>query len=297
MIAGSRCGAVAALPSSARDPLVQSLPAVLAFPVPFGGGQATLAQIRQRTENAAQFGSAIQVVLLSFALAARLADERRLREQAQAHAIRVQSEANSLLERRVVERTQALEQANLKLSELSQTDGLTGLHNRRHFDDMPPLEAQRAVRTRTVLALMMIDIDHFKRVNDTYGHPAGDDCLRQVAGVVRQNMRRATDIIARYGGEEFCAILPAITFEGAQHLAEKVRLHVEGMNIVWEGLPIPLTVSVGVCCGTSTGAQEASDMLRRADEALYESKHQGRNRVTQVPFSGGEVPPERRLSS
>lgn len=238
------------------------------------------------TENAAQAGSAIEVVLMSFALAARLAQERRLREQAQAQAIRMQREANDLLEQRVVDRTRALEEANLQLQELSHTDGLTGLHNRRHFDESLALEAQRAVRSNTSFALLLIDIDHFKRINDTHGHPAGDECLRNMAAIVRANVRRATDMVARYGGEEFCAIVPSITADGARQLAEHIRQQVERTAIPWGAQQIRLTVSIGVCCGTPSSAAEALAMLQQTDAALYESKHRGRNRVTLVPLAG-----------
>jgi two-component system, sensor histidine kinase LadS len=235
------------------------------------------------TENAAQIGSAIEVVLLSFALAARLSQERRLREQAQAQAMQLQREANELLEQRVVDRTRALEEANLQLRELSNTDGLTGLHNRRHFDESLAHEAHRAARSNTSFGLLLIDIDHFKRINDTYGHLGGDDCLKHVAAVVRANVRRTTDLVARYGGEEFCAILPAITTEGAQHLAEQIRRRIENTAIAWGAQQIRLTASIGVCCGTPSSVQEAMVMLQQADAALYESKRHGRNRVTLLP--------------
>lgn len=232
------------------------------------------------TENASQVGGALQVVLLSFGLAARLADERRWREQAQAQAIRTQREANESLEQRVNERTRALEEANARLRDMSQTDGLTGLRNRRHFDEQVLLEAHRAARTRVDFALLLIDIDHFKRINDTHGHLAGDECLRQVAATLKEQVRRATDTVARYGGEEFCAILPAISADGASQLAEQVRLQIERTVVAWGDAQIRLTVSVGVCCGSPSTPQEAQAMLQQADAALYESKRLGRNRVT-----------------
>jgi diguanylate cyclase (GGDEF)-like protein len=156
-------------------------------------------------------------------------------------------------------------------------DGLTQAYNRRFFNEVIEREFNRSKRYQRALSLVVFDIDHFKRVNDTYGHLAGDSLLRQIAGAVKARLRRE-DLFARVGGEEFAVLLPEITVEGARITAEKIRGIVESTSFRHEATSIPCTVSLGVA---SLQGQEtsANDLYRTADEYLYSAKQAGRNRV------------------
>ncbi|HUO44552.1 MAG TPA: diguanylate cyclase [Burkholderiales bacterium] len=176
----------------------------------------------------------------------------------------------------------ALEEANSVLRSLAMTDGLTGLANRRRFDEMLDREWRRTARESGVLSLLLIDVDHFKPYNDYYGHRAGDECLRAVAQALARAARRSGDVCARYGGEEFAVILPNTEAAKAAHIAEQMRAVIEALDIehskVADGR---LTVSVGVASvrpRDAAGAHPAS-LIDSADRALYEAKKGGRNRV------------------
>lgn len=245
------------------------------------------------TENATQLGSAIEVILLSFALAERINLERRLRfraqevaleserlaRQAQAEALEAQRQANEMLELRVAERTEALEEANRKLAELSATDQLTGLKNRRFLDSVLREEFVRCYRYGHSIAVLLLDIDHFKRFNDSYGHLVGDDCLRSVAGALKDAVRWPVDRVARYGGEEFCVVLPETDAEGARVVADRIRHAVEALEFEVEGRRVPVTVSVGVAAIVPVCAETSHLLVSEADRALYQAKADGRNRV------------------
>lgn len=174
----------------------------------------------------------------------------------------------------VAERTRALSEANARLERLAVTDGLTGLHNHRYFHETLAAEIKRASRTHQPLSLLMIDVDHFKRFNDSRGHPAGDDLLRSLGGVIRNELR-TTDTVARYGGEEFAVILPDTARENAIEAAEKLRAAVEKSFDRDTGR---VTVSLGVAA-YPVDAEGPQSLLRAADEALYQAKGSGRNRV------------------
>lgn len=237
------------------------------------------------TEHATQIGSGIEVILLSFGLADRIISERRLREAAQHEALQMQLHANSVLEHRVAERTQALKEANRRLQAISMTDPLTRLRNRRYFDDKLNREAQRGKRQRTPLSLLVVDIDHFKRVNDLHGHPAGDAVLKQVASTLKDSLKRETDVVARIGGEEFCMLLPNTPPEGAQHVAELVRLAVEEDPVALpDGSRLNLTVSIGVSTLQPDQDVLPDRLIEVADTALYQAKSAGRNRVVFLPI-------------
>ena len=180
---------------------------------------------------------------------------------------------------KMAERT--LSELNERLAELARTDGLTGLANRRAFDEMLEREFKRSVRTKVPLSLLLVDVDHFKAFNDTYGHLAGDDCLRAVAGALRQSLKRPGDVPARYGGEEFAAILPETKAEGSFAIAEALRAAVRNLGIPHTGSDKGIiTVSIGVATFVWGGAIERTEQLiRRADEALYGAKTSGRDRV------------------
>jgi diguanylate cyclase (GGDEF)-like protein/PAS domain S-box-containing protein len=174
-----------------------------------------------------------------------------------------------------------LEEANHKLSMLAATDGLTGLANRRAFDETLQREMTRCARDRTGLSLVLIDVDHFKRFNDAYGHPAGDDCLRDMSKELQRLLRRAADLGARYGGEELAAILPGTSREGAIDWAERMRTAVSGLAIQHKGSPYRrVTISLGVASLSFDEMNTSPDgLIKMADEALYKAKDAGRNRV------------------
>ncbi|MEP7211378.1 MAG: diguanylate cyclase [Alphaproteobacteria bacterium] len=169
-----------------------------------------------------------------------------------------------------------------QLQLLATTDGLTGLFNRRAFDQALDIEVARHRRTKLTLSLLMIDVDRFKRYNDIYGHPAGDAALKSVAQCLRTSLKRPGDIVARYGGEEFVVILPATDEDGAFFIADEFRENLHGLAMPHEaGEKGIVTASVGIAVFTENDDQmTAAELLRRADEALYNAKGAGRDRVT-----------------
>ena len=171
-----------------------------------------------------------------------------------------------------------LQTANAQLQKLSSTDCLTGLYNRGHWEECLLLAHARHQRYGNATSLVMFDIDHFKRVNDTYGHPAGDAVIRQVARVVREQIRDS-DVAGRYGGEEFGVVLTDTDKAGALIFAERLRKAVERLSVSHEGQDIRFTISLGVA-DLSHPSSSHAELIAWADHALYLSKHGGRNRVT-----------------
>jgi diguanylate cyclase (GGDEF)-like protein/PAS domain S-box-containing protein len=171
--------------------------------------------------------------------------------------------------------------AEEELARLATRDGLTGLFNRRRFDDALQQEWRRARRDRTPLSVVMADVDHFKLFNDTYGHQAGDACLRQVAEALQSRVRRPADLAARYGGEEFVVLLPSTPVDGAVVVGEAVRAAVAALGIPHARSTAGPVVTLSLGCATQApGTDEPpAALLERADRALYEAKHAGRNRV------------------
>ncbi len=174
-----------------------------------------------------------------------------------------------------------LEAKNLELVRLTQLDGLTGLSNRRHFDEFLAMEWRRARRSGEHLSLILFDIDHFKKYNDAYGHLQGDECLRTVAGIVKQNIRRPADLAARYGGEEFAVLLPETGLQGAVERAEHIRRAVESAALPHAGSETAghLTISLGVAGQVPAADASPQELIQEADQRLYEAKRGGRNRV------------------
>ncbi len=160
------------------------------------------------------------------------------------------------------------------------TDGLTDVGNKKRLDQVVQKEIPRATRHRRELALLMIDIDHFKDVNDTYGHLAGDSVLREMASILQKRLR-PDDELGRYGGEEFAALLPETSLEGAVKIADDLRKLVEGHPFVVEGEQIKITVSIGVA--ELQPGMDAKAFFRASDEQLYKAKNGGRNRVCPAP--------------
>jgi len=179
--------------------------------------------------------------------------------------------------------TRKLDEANRELMRLSSADGLTGIANRRRFDETLLKEWRRCAREARPLALLLIDVDFFKPFNDNYGHQAGDECLKAVARVLSQTLHRPSDLAARYGGEEFAVILPGTDEAGALAVAEALRVAVQQMGITHrysEVAPV-VTISVGLACATPQPGNETGfiGLLKDADAALYRAKSEGRNRV------------------
>ena len=163
---------------------------------------------------------------------------------------------------------------------LSTTDGLTGLANRRHFENCYDAEWRRALRSQDSLTLIMIDIDFFKHYNDHYGHQAGDECLRRIADVFSSYAQRSGELVARYGGEEFVIMLPRTSLEAGQSLARSVRAKVEGLDIPHEASSQgKVTISAGVACCIPEQQGDSEALLRMADKSLYQAKGAGRNEV------------------
>ncbi len=176
--------------------------------------------------------------------------------------------------------TRKLDAANQELIRLSSSDGLTGVANRRFFDETISIEWRRARRNGSYLTLLMCDVDAFKPFNDTYGHLAGDDCLRQVAAAIRKNMQRPSDSVARYGGEEFAVILPETPAGGGLMVAEKIRHAIRELNIPHAGSPFGrVTMSIGIAATIPGHDSQSDELVHAADQALYRAKRDGRDRV------------------
>lgn len=185
-------------------------------------------------------------------------------------------------ETELLEVTRQLKAANERLQNLSLLDGLTGIANRRHFDQVLLQESRRAQREHSPLSLIILDIDYFKAFNDTYGHLKGDDCLKTVASTFRQTLKRSGDFPARYGGEEFAVVLPNTDDVGAAVIAEKLRFGIENAKIehINSLCADHVTVSLGVVTRFPGQDNTLDDLISAADRALYRSKHEGRNQVS-----------------
>ncbi|MBK7701986.1 MAG: GGDEF domain-containing protein [bacterium] len=238
------------------------------------------------TENGPLFGLAAESALLSLALAGRYQEHKTARRTAQAEVLRLQQEANRVLKQEVQLRTaemqnmmRMLAQANEESEQRNHIDGLTGSYNRRAFDERLDLEFGRALRESRPVALLMVDIDHFKDFNDSYGHLVGDDCLTAVAKTIGHAARRTTDFVARYGGEEFAVIIPDAIPGQLAAFGERLRRAVGDLVFVVDGRRVPVTVSVGGGTLLPGPADTPEDLIRLADGALYRAKNSGRNRV------------------
>jgi len=206
----------------------------------------------------------------------RLERERQARKQAE--QISEDKSRELFLKNQELSRlAEAEKNARLEVERLSLTDPLTSLSNRRHFDQVAGLEFSRAERYRLSLAAIMMDLDHFKRINDGYGHAAGDRVLVEAAAA-SQKILRVVDLGARIGGEEFCFLLPETGLEGGRRLAERLRAAVAGLRFQLDGEPLIVTASFGLA-ERKHESDSLADLLARADQTLYRAKNEGRNRV------------------
>lgn len=201
-------------------------------------------------------------------------------------ALNMQFENEGLM-RDVVEQRDKAEELAQQLKRLSSQDGLTGIANRRHFDESLGAAWQDAIDGRTSIALVLCDVDSFKLYNDTYGHQQGDTCLRQLANILQTHAKAAGALAARFGGEEFVVLLPKGDQAAAITLAEGVRAALAALAMPHsKSVAAPyVTASLGVCATVPTAEQSLASLIARADEALYEAKHTGRNRVAARNFA------------
>jgi len=213
-------------------------------------------------------------------------ENEMISRNAQEELLALQNDNQEQLEIRVQERTlelnialQELEDANRELEQKNTLDELTGLYNRRFYDQKITAEFRRSRRNLTPLSLVIIDIDHFKNVNDSYGHLIGDKCLVLLAEKIKQCLGRSTDVGCRYGGEEFCLILPETDNEGAIALAEELRNAVAAEKFIVDEQQLLLTISCGISSYQQEKLATPELLFSAADKALYQAKHQGRNRV------------------
>lgn len=261
------------------------------------------------------FGATIETILLALLLAQTAtrhskdllsAREKALKQEkqiraAKEQAIALQEQINEELEYKVQERTLELEvtlrelaEKNRELEEKNTTDALTGVRNRRYFDKRYLAEVRRSRREQTSLTIAMVDIDHFKQVNDNYGHLVGDDCIKHVAQTLQSFLKRPSDEVFRYGGEEFAILMPATESDGALELMERIRSQVAESPVQHEKGQLSVTISAGIASSIVTSDYTDEQLLDDADKALYEAKQSGRNKsvVRQIETLSKEMQSE-----
>ncbi|MDF1763046.1 MAG: sensor domain-containing diguanylate cyclase [Oleibacter sp.] len=225
-------------------------------------------------------GSIVELIILSLAFANKMNEEKELRISSQTKLLDLQLAMNTDLDEKVRERTVALQVANQKLQELSTTDGLTKLFNRRHFDQLYRQHYQQSVKNEHPISVIMIDVDFFKKLNDNYGHAFGDLCLIEVSALIKQFITMPDAFAARYGGEEFVVVLPKTSESNACQFAEALRKAVKGTMISNDDQTTSMTVSIGVAGAIPKEDMDLESLLRIADQCLYHSKEHGRDQVT-----------------
>ncbi|MFY9180079.1 MAG: diguanylate cyclase [Venatoribacter sp.] len=231
------------------------------------------------TEHAPEVGSIAMVLLLALSIAERQNRLKMAHIHAQEEMLRLQLEANLMLDQKVRERTLDLEKANRNLQEESTTDALTGVRNRRYFDQRFFALYQDAYREKKPISLLVMDIDHFKSFNDRYGHSVGDIVLQEVAKTMQRMVNRPLDSVYRCGGEEFAVILPDTDNKGAVIVAENIRQAIENLVISHDNMRLRITISIGVSSIVPVERHGEQLLYEQADDALYEAKKRGRNCV------------------
>ncbi len=202
-------------------------------------------------------------------------------------ALKREMESRRARERELIEMKKQTEELNTALEQLSTLDELTGVQNRRSFNQILAAEWRRASRINLPLSLLIIDVDFFKIFNDTCGHPRADECLRQIAQSLATTLIRTGDHLSRYGGEEFAVILPATDLDGTRTVAERLRNSVEALHLAHPGIGKDATVTVSIGGATTVPRSNPSDLellVSAADQALYQAKQRGRNRVELQPI-------------
>lgn len=242
-------------------------------------GVLQLINTRNEDEQIRQFPDDVRLQVEALTSLASVALENR-------YLLDEQEELKRELEKEVDTRTRELQQALDKLSEahnilkeLTTIDAVTGIRNRQYFEEVFDQEWRRALRQNYDLSMMVVDIDHFKKVNDTYGHMAGDECLAGVARCIDNMFNRPSDVVARYGGEEFVVILPYVGRTNALQLGEVIRKEIESTSFPADGHSLGVTVSVGIASMVPSDGDHPRKLIGLADEALYKAKSEGRNRV------------------
>lgn len=276
-------GALALLLSSAND--------VIFYNIWMNDDGPALLKALIRTGNLSSAGQFIFAFLNSLLLAKYFSDSLEKEEILTAKLTDININLDKIVLHRTEELTNSnekieqqkleLENVNRRLQELSLKDSLTELWNRRKYDETINLEWNRCLRYQRPIALILLDIDYFKKYNDYHGHIAGDKCLRRIGHIIRQSFLRSTDMAARYGGEEFIVILPETEKEDAINIADMLRRKIEDLHIPHGQSPVSsyVTVSIGVTYTIPNNDSSSEDLLRAADKALYQAKNGGRNQV------------------
>lgn len=245
----------------------------------YAGQKFGFLPVNHFTEHAIEIGAILEAILLALGLADKINSERKARIETQDRLLDIQIKANQELDNKVRERTEELEIMNDQLQYASVTDSLTQVKNRHYFDQKLPTEYRRAYREKSWISLLMMDIDHFKKFNDDYGHQAGDKVLQQVASAIQEVVKRPSDAVSRYGGEEFTVLLPSTPKEGAFLVAERIRKKIEETQVEWEGNLLSVTMSIGLASCIPAYYEGENTLIKHADDYLYVAKEQGRNQV------------------
>lgn len=232
------------------------------------------------SRNAFLAGSFIEFIVFSLTLASRVQSLQQSTLHAKSEVIRLKQETNVKLTAMVEKKTEELEKANKELQAMVIKDPLTGLFNRRYLEEFLHQEWSRHIRSSKPISIMMLDIDHFKKYNDSFGHMKGDQCLIDVAAIIRDSARRSSDMTARYGGEEFIVVLPETDEGNAKKIAQKILSSLNEKKIPHMKSIGIVSVSIGISSVIPKRSLSFQELIKSADEALYESKKNGRNRMT-----------------
>jgi diguanylate cyclase (GGDEF)-like protein len=252
---------------------------VLCVPLQYQGNLRAIAYLENNLTTMAFTRDRVEMVKLLCAQAAISLENAQLYTEQAAYTHQ--------LEERVAERTAELEQVNHELQQLANLDGLTQLANRRRFDECLTQEWKLLAREQQSLTLVLCDVDHFKEYNDCYGHQQGDDCLKQIANVLRRVATRPADLVARYGGEEFVLILPGTDENGARSVSERIQQEIRQLRLTHARSEVAefVTLSLGVASIIPSLDVAPEILIKHADTALYEAKRRGRDRSIYLSVS------------